>query len=450
MNTLKFKRIIGNVHPVFSQQHSSRKIILIYRAVGNSPWAISPADFKQQIQWLKLHCKIVPLTQLLTSNKNQDVIEVALTFDDGYSCLYNKVLPILQDNDATVTVYINTGWMGDCEKSRKNSHPNLGHYPDETFLIWDEVKSLASRYQDFDFSKQDEALYFVNKKVIKFFSEAKNAEQRVQKTKLNPIAFPSVTDYTGQFYAYEFQAGNTLYQENNPCIFQMLLRWLDEKLWVKKTVDPVVMKTACMKFYKEKTLKRLEQYHKKYPGEEQESQINGVIIPEVNDLLAQIPWDILTKGIPCFMHGDLHFDHAIYNSENKSFKLIDWRQDFGGHVEFGDVYYDLAKMYGGIILNYDYIKLNLFDYTEDENGIFFDFAQRFQASNYLKILTQYIKSKGYDLNKVRILVSLIYLNMSPLHHYPFDKMLYALGREMLYQELSKIVSTKNESGLVIS
>jgi len=36
---------------------------------------------------------------------------------------------------------------------------------------------------------------------------------------------------------------------------------------------------------------------------------------------------------------------------------------------------------------------------------------------------------------VKILVALIYLNMSPLHHYPFDKMLYSLGRDLLYTEL---------------
>ena len=25
--------------------------------------------------------------------------------------------------------------------------------------------------------------------------------------------------------------------------------------------------------------------------------------------------------------------------------LLDWRQDFGGKIEYGDIYYDLAKLY---------------------------------------------------------------------------------------------------------
>ena len=37
--------------------------------------------------------------------------------------------------------------------------------------------------------------------------------------------------------------------------------------------------------------------------------------------------------------------------DNK-FILIDWREDFGENVEYGDLYYDIAKLYGGMILNY--------------------------------------------------------------------------------------------------
>jgi hypothetical protein len=195
------------------------------------------------------------------------------------------------------------------------------------------------------------------------------------------------------------------------------------------------MRATCLKFYQDKTMERLAMYQQKYPATEGVSIINGRTIPSTSDLLAGIPWARLVDGVPCFMHGDLQFDNVLYDTATDAFKLLDWRQDFGGHVEFGDLYYDFAKLYGGIILNYDYIKLNLLSYSENEQGIFFDFAQRFQTDNYLRILSDYIEKQGYDLAKVRLLVALIYLNMSPLHHYPFDKMLYSLGRELLYKEI---------------
>jgi hypothetical protein len=59
----------------------------------------------------------------------------------------------------------------------------------------------------------------------------------------------------------------------------------------------------------------------------------------------------------------------------------------------------------------------------------------------LQILSDFIVGQGYDLARVKFLVSLIYLNMSPLHHYPFDKLLYSLGRQMLNDEIQKLKST---------
>lgn len=302
----------------------------------------------------------------------------------------------------------------------------------------DQYKRAVSRYENFNFSKQNETLYIINKKVIKFFADAKITERRVLKAKLNPKVFPSITDHKGQFYSYDFQQGETLYQLNSPQIFKNLLEWLQLYVWKPHLVEDGEMHSACMRFYKEKTLERLDLFRKKYPGPEKNTCINGYDIPPIPDLLPQIPWDRLAEGVPCFMHGDLQFDNIIYDSESNLFKLLDWRQDFAGHIEFGDLYYDLAKLYGGIILNYDYIKLNLLSYTERDYVVDFDFAQRYQAKNYLNLLSGYIEANGYDLVKVRILVALIYLNMSPLHHYPFDKMLHSFGRQLLFDELQKL------------
>jgi NDP-sugar pyrophosphorylase family protein len=299
----------------------------------------------------------------------------------------------------------------------------------------DKYKRTVSLYENFDFSKKDEALYIVNRKVIKFFVNQEVTQRRVLKSSLNPKVFPQITYQAGQFYAYDFQAGQTLYETNNEHIFRQFLQWLETDLWKPQSISPEIMSATCLKFYQDKTMERLAMYHQKYANSVEPTKVNGNTIPSITNLLSALPWTRLTEGIPCFMHGDLQFDNVLYDITSDKFLLLDWRQEFGGHVEFGDLYYDLAKMYGGIILNYDYIKLNLLSYSEKEDGVFFDFAQRFQTDNYLRVLSNYIQEKGYDIAKVRILVALIYLNMSPLHHYPFDKMLYSLGRELLHKEI---------------
>lgn len=71
--------------------------------------------------------------------------QVALTFDDGYACLYDTVAPILKEKGFAATVYLNTGWISASPATRRASDPTLGHYPDEHFLTWPEVQSLQQQ-----------------------------------------------------------------------------------------------------------------------------------------------------------------------------------------------------------------------------------------------------------------------------------------------------------------
>ena len=291
------------------------------------------------------------------------------------------------------------------------------------------------RYENYDFSKLNESLYFSNNRVIKRFADQSITDKRVRKAELNPAVFPEIIYHQGEFYAYELLHGQTLYQHNSPRIFNKLLQWLERNLWKKANVNHAIFQKACLKFYRDKTLERMRLYNEKYSELNNPPMVNGRNIPSAEDLLEEITWDKLSDGIPVFFHGDLQFDNILYQEELDSFRLIDWRQDFAGYVEFGDLYYDLAKLYGGILLNYDFIKMNLLQYKENKDEIFFDFAQRYQARSYLESLGDYVLRNGHSLSKVKLLVGLIYLNMSPLHNYPFDKMLHALSREILNTEL---------------
>lgn len=51
---------------------------------------------------------------------------------------------------------------------------------------------------------------------------------------------------------------------------------------------------------------------------------------------------------------------------------------------------------------------------------------------------KWLKDNNYSIPKVRIITSLIFLNIAPLHHYPYSLFLYALGKSMLFEELKKI------------
>ena len=110
------------------------------------------------------------------------------------------------------------------------------------------------------------------------------------------------------------------------------------------------------------------------------------------------------------------------------------RDTFDKYINCGDLYYDLAKLYGGLILNYDEIKKNKFRFKSQKNHVLISYKR--DTFNLIKIYEDYLISKNFDLKKIKILTGLIYLNMSPLHKHPFDKFLYSLGILILNKEIN--------------
>jgi NDP-sugar pyrophosphorylase family protein len=296
-------------------------------------------------------------------------------------------------------------------------------------------EKAVAMYEQYDFSKADEALYISEDRVIKFFSNPTFAITRVKRARANPAVFPVVSDAVNGFYSYPFISGQTLYQHCSDEIFEKLLDWLPRCLWKNVKVDADEFKTACDFFYRIKTEERLNKYFQKYPSGMNIKKANGLELQPIQETLNSIPWDRICCGNPSFFHGDFHFDHIIYDADRNSFKLLDWRQDFGGFTDFGDTYYDLAKFCGGLRLNYDYIKDGRFTYSESGDEVFFTFDRRPEGDLYETRFHKFIEDQGYSLEIVKLIIPIIFLNMAPLHHYPFDKMLFALGSLTLQNEV---------------
>ena len=128
---------------------------------------------------------------------------------------------------------------------------------------------------------------------------------------------------------------------------------------------------ACQKFYFDKTHARLNLFMKNnnYKTDSFE-YINNKRIPKIDKLIKKVNFKQIYQGVPSYIHGDLQFDNIIMINNN-DFKLIDWRSDFGGLINLGDLYYDLSKILGGILINYKEIKKNNFYYKNNLNKVFF-------------------------------------------------------------------------------
>ena len=179
-------------------------------------------------------------------------------------------------------------------------------------------------------------------------------------------------------------------------------------------------------------------YYRRFECSDKESIINNENVLKVTELLDKVDFDFLSKGVPTNFHGDLQFDNILLTKENK-FKLLDWRQDFSGLINYGDIYYDLAKLNGGLYISYKKIKENKFDIQFSKGKINLCFEEDNYLINAKKVFNQFIMDNNFDLQKIEILTGIVFLNMSPMHHAPFSHYVYYLGKK----QLSKWISNSN-------
>jgi len=329
-----------------------------------------------------------------------------MSFKDRLTSLDSpEIIYTIQKNGKTVTL---DSWL---------DFGNLDIYQDS-----------LKQTQKFDFTKTDEVTYITNNKVIKFWKDETIASKKYKKYLSNIDVYPENTKYQGNFLVYDYYNGKTMYEASDLISFTMMLDWLDKSVWKRQFIEA---RPDALSFYKMKTLKRVDMFLQKYPDLPSITHVNNVPVKDYRYYLDNMHWDMLYSDvIASYTHGDLQFDNIIVSDDNK-FKIIDWRHEFGNLVEIGDLYYDLSKLYGGLILDYRKIKNNEFSIVQVGDRIELTIPNVENYDFYTSQLLQYIKYKNYNLNKVQLLIPIIFWNMAPLHSPPFDKFLWYLGIKLL-------------------
>jgi len=282
-----------------------------------------------------------------------------------------------------------------------------------------------------------EFLYRVNDNFIKLSSDKEFISGRVKRAKILENLTPKLIYGGDNLYSYKWIEGSTLYDCNDVDVWIKFLDFIRDKMWTpvfyRKDKD---IKNDCVKFYKDKTMDRLDRFllgrDKSYLDDH---VVNGGDTGRIKSMLQDFKWDIICDGIATeVFHGDLQFDNVIYTLD-REFYLLDWRQNFAGQTT-GDVYYDLSKMYGGILMSYKLMKdSSNFSCYVDEEMVTYDYKSESKLNEFKVVYEKWIVDNGYDLDKVKTITSLIFLNMAPLHEKEFGDLLFFKSKQML-QELN--------------
>lgn len=296
------------------------------------------------------------------------------------------------------------------------------------FGTYEKWQELTEDLPENSFPKPNEIFYNDNNKIIKFFTHEDHVTSRVNRAKTNATPMPKNIKGIGNFLIHDFAQGDIVYNQVTPELFKKMLKWCETDLWAVPKYQFANASDLCYNFYYKKTQERLDQFRVKYSNWSEPVVVNKMPVQNIDEYLEKIDWQWLCDVHEWrFIHGDLHFDNTIYDPNTDKFTAIDWRTDFVGEV-YGDLYYDLAKMLGGIWLSYKAVKHNLLAYQETNDMAELTVPSVDEAFVYEKILRQWVQDHNLSWRKVQTLVPIIYLNMSPLHESPFDKFLVVLSQ----------------------
>lgn len=283
---------------------------------------------------------------------------------------------------------------------------------------------------DFDFSKSSEYTFECADKIIKWWNSNHVPELKMQKPNIRPNLFPKEIRSQGEFLKYCRADGETLYSTITPDLFKQLLNLLKNEFWNPETRD---ISRDLIDFYQKKTIARIEMLNQTdLDSGLNVAKVNGISVKYWRDILQEIPWQYLVdKSVTTLVHGDLQFDNIIFDMKNNKFTLIDWRPNFGSQTILGDYYYDLAKLLGGIRLNYARVKKNEFDIQLKDEQAILEIPRALDHELLENVLQEFVHSVGLDFKKVELLTPIIYWNMAPLHKEPFKSFLWVLGLSYL-------------------
>lgn len=309
------------------------------------------------------------------------------------------------------------------------------------FTEWYDIGNTASLHRTrkqirdhFDnLEKLEESIFLFNDFVIKFFHDEKTVEERVARAQILGSLVPKLEGVTKHFYRYEYASGQLYSEVATPSDFRHFLAWAKGNLWrPAHEVPDEDFKNVCKDFYFNKTKKRIQQFLDTNNLKDESHVINGEHVPTLADMLDHVDFDWLSTTEQSCFHGDFILDNILKTEDG--YCLLDWRQNFGGLLKAGDLYYDLAKLNHNLTVSHEMVNKDLFSVTIGEgNKIACDILRKDNLVECQNVLFDFAQKEGYDARKIRILSSLIWLNMAPLHHHPFNIFLYYFGKLHLWR-----------------
>ncbi|MAH43824.1 hypothetical protein CL614_08970 [archaeon] len=292
---------------------------------------------------------------------------------------------------------------------------------------------------DLVIEKNNEAIFVDNGRVIKYFDNASKVKARILRASELLGCVPEVTKIDNNMFCYKFHEGVRLSDVYDDIGLANFLADYHLKFRQHNFEKGESFLSDCDKMYRQKTYDRITPFIN--TTLDSISAINGIKVMPIIDLINDVNWATLgEKAIASRFHGDMQPENILSLPDGK-YLYLDWRESFGDHLEIGDAYYDLGKLYHALVINNTLILEGGYDIIVKNNQATLSYVIKNNLHYLLENLEEFCTQNGYDYSHVQLVGILNYLNIASLYgkfeNGKYGNFLFLLGKYMLTKLLEK-------------
>jgi len=261
---------------------------------------------------------------------------------------------------------------------------------------------------------------------------------------------PRLRSWGLDYYEIDYVASPTLHE-------LLVLGNLDRQSWLKifqglakyfqvasfigfKYNEKFQSSLTLIELLKEKTIQRAAEFLNQDSVFFQDSNAEVKFIINYENIVLLINQiDLKNTSFFGFFHGDLCATNIFWDVHKNTCKLIDPRGQNHQSTEppFGDLRYDLAKIYQSFVLGYDLVLEDKFDYVPSVERENLKFQDEPQSEFYYELIRDVLcKPLGIDIAEIHIMGIILLIGLLPLHSDRPDRQFAFL--QIIKQEIERL------------
>jgi hypothetical protein len=262
---------------------------------------------------------------------------------------------------------------------------------------------------------QSKLLYF------QIYQEQAEAEMAHLKTYIKPYLYPHNINRVGRLLSFK-----KIPAKRDRSLSEGL-EFLQKFWWGRPFHYPEKeFYRLCKKTYFTDTMRDYQTVLGRYQFAQDTFWVNGFKLESFKDVIERLNWDKILNGVCGYYHGSIKLSDLLQSNEKGECLLKNWSSSFGGELEIGDVYWDLATIYRQIVFSEKDLSRPILKFQTFERVSLA--IPRLRSKRWLQEFIGFVHENQLDIKIIKQIACLQLVQTAKYYGGPLDLQLIVLAR----------------------